>query len=80
MSSSNLKNSHLIYLIISLVYSWRFFIIIFYFSKEEEEKSGVYRDSSRNCKCNHKKRWPHSIEQVPPLPICPVTPKERKTP
>ena len=65
MSSSDLINSHLIYLIISLFYSWRIFIIIFYFSKRKEEKSGVYGGLNRNSKWNHKKRWPHLIEQVP---------------
>ena len=65
MSSSDLINSHLTYSIISLVYSWRIFIIIFYFSKKEEEKSGVYGDVNRDSKWNHKKRWPHLIEQVP---------------
>ena len=58
------NKSHLIYLIISLVYSWRIFIIIFYFSKEEEEKSGVYGDVNRDSKWNHKKRWPHLIDGV----------------
>ena len=65
MSSSDLINSHLIYSIISLVYSWRILIIIFYFSKKEEEKSGVYGDVNRGSKWNHKKRLLHLIEQVP---------------